>query len=171
MTSASHDHRVAGLWSRLLAVPLLALSAGAVAQEQGCVELTSSAATEVTYLNSQGRAAKRLVPAARIVPGDEVVWTITAKNVCGKPVDTVVIANPVPQHTRFVAGSASGERTAITYSLDGREFMPAGSLTVQEADGTTRPARPEEYRYVRWQRQGALPPGATALVRYRAIVI
>ena len=170
MNSRFNEARGARRLAGCTAALLLAFAANAFAQEGGCVQLTATAATEVEYVNSQGRKVTRLVPPAKVVPGDEVVWTITAKNICARPVDSVVIANPVPTHTRYVAGSAVGRTTTITYSLDGEKFLPAGALVVREADGKTRPARPDEYRFVRWAYQGALAPGALAEVRYRAIV-
>ena len=146
-------------------------AAGAVhAQEKGCIELKSSAEVEEQYTNDQGQKATRLVPATKVVPGNAVVWTITAKNVCDKPADNVVIANPVPEHMTYVADSAMGTGTDITFSLDGQDFKPAAALTTRNADGSSRPARPDEYRAVRWIYKASFAPGATAFVRYRATV-
>jgi len=140
------------------------------AQEQGCIELKTSAEIEQEYVNEQGQKAKRLAPANKVTPGDEVIWTITAKNVCAKPAENVVIANPVPEHMTYVAGSALGVGAAITYSLDNKDFKDATALTVREASGATRPARAEEYRAVKWTYTAPFAPGATAFVRYRALV-
>ena len=74
----------------------------------------------------QGQKVKRLAPAGKVVPGNEVVWTITAVNVCKTPTDNVVIANPVPEHMTYVANSAMGTGTDIAYSLDGKEFKKRG---------------------------------------------
>jgi uncharacterized repeat protein (TIGR01451 family) len=151
-------------------VLLLAAASSALAQERGCVELKTVAEVEQEYLNDQGQKATRLVPAEKVVPGNEVLWTITARNVCDKPVADVVIANPVPEHMTFVAGSAVGVGTDIQYSLDGKAFAPPASLTVREADGKSRTARPNEYRAVRWTYKAAFAAGTTAFVRYRALV-
>jgi uncharacterized repeat protein (TIGR01451 family) len=113
---------------------------------------------------------KRLVPVGKAVPGDQIVWTITATNVCKTPTDNVVVANPVPEHMTYVANSAMGTGTDIAYSLDGKEFKSAAELQVRAADGTTRAARPDEYRVIRWTYKTAFAPGATAFVRYRAVV-
>lgn len=148
---------------------LLLTGSGALAQDKACVELTTAAETEQEVIE-QGQKVKRLVPAGKVVPGNEVVWTITARNVCDKPADNIVIANPVPQHMRYVAGSAMGTGADIAYSLDGTQFKSAAELTVRETDGTTRPARADEYRALRWTYKNAFAPGATAFVRYRATV-
>jgi len=153
------------------AIAALALAAGsALAAEQGCIELKSSAEVEQQYRNEQGQNATRLVPAGKVVPGDEVVWTITAKNVCNKPADDVVIANPVPEHMTYVADSAMGTGTEIAYSLDGKEFKPAAALSARNADGSSRGARPDEYRVIRWTYKASFAPGASGFVRYRAVV-
>ena len=63
-----------------------------------------------------------------------------------------------------------GVGTEISYSLDGKEFKAPSELSVREADGSTRAARPAEYRAIRWTYKAAFAPGATAFVRYRATV-
>jgi uncharacterized repeat protein (TIGR01451 family) len=140
------------------------------AQDAGCIELKTTAEIEQEYVNEQGQKAKRLAPASKVTPGDEVIWTITAKNVCAKPAENIVIANPVPAHMTYVPGSALGVGTTITYSLGDDDFRDASALTVREANGATRPARADEYRTVRWTYTAPFAPGATAFVRYRAIV-
>lgn len=154
----------------LTALLAVAHFAGAQAQEPGCIELKTVAESEQEYVNEQGQKAKRLAPAAKVVPGDEVVWTITAKNICDKPATNIVIANPVPEQMSFIANSAVGVGADITYSLDGKEFKTPASLFVNDASGVPRPARPDEFRAVRWTYGAAFQPGATAFVRYRALV-
>jgi len=153
---------IAVLWMTLM-------TAGAYAADKACVELKTTGETESEVVEN-GQKVKRLVPVEKAVPGDEIVWTITAKNVCTTPTDNVVIANPVPEHMTYVANSAMGTGTDIVYSVDGKEFKSAADLQVRAADGTTRPARAAEYRAIRWTYKTAFAPGATAFVRYRAVV-
>jgi uncharacterized repeat protein (TIGR01451 family) len=156
--------------SALLATVLLGAASVVSAQDKGCIELKTTAEVEQEYVNEQGQKAKRLAPAGKVTPGDEVIWTITAKNVCDKPAENIVIANPTPQHMSYVANSAIGVGTVITYSLDNKEFQDAAALTVRAADGSTRAARADEYRAIRWTYSAAFAAGATAFVRYRAVV-
>jgi len=153
----------------IVAVMLLTLTAGAHAADKACVELKTSATTEQEVIE-QGQKVKRLAPAGKVLPGDEVVWTITATNVCKTPTDNVAIANPVPEHMSYVAGSAVGTGTDVAYSVDGKDFKDATNLTVRSDDGATRAARADEYRAIRWTYKNSFAPGATAYVRYRAIV-
>lgn len=152
-----------------IAIAALSLAAGfAQAADKGCIELKNSAEVEQEYVNEQGQKATRLVPVAKVVPGDQVIYTVTAKNVCDKPADNIVIANPLPEHMSYVPDSALGTGTDIAYSLDGAEFKAAEQLVVHAADGSTRTARADEYRAVRWIFKSSFAPGATAFVRYRA---
>ena len=153
---------IAALWMTLM-------TAGAYAADKACVELKTTGETESEVVEN-GQKVKRLVPVEKAVPGDEIVWTITAKNVCTTPTDNVVIANPVPEHMTYVANSAMGTGTDIVYSVDGKEFKSAADLQVRAADGTTRAARADDYRAIRWTYKAAFAPGATAFVRYRAVV-
>ncbi|HVF17171.1 MAG TPA: hypothetical protein VNA21_09675 [Steroidobacteraceae bacterium] len=153
----------------LAIVSFLALTSAAHAADKGCIELKSVAETEQEYTTEAGQKAKRLVPAGKVVPGDEVIWTITAKNVCEKAADNIVIANPVPEQMSYVANSAMGVGADITYSLDGKDFKAPTALLVNDASGS-RAARADEFRAVRWKYTSAFAPGATAFVRYRATV-
>jgi uncharacterized repeat protein (TIGR01451 family) len=149
---------------------LLTLANLAHAQDQGCIELKTVAESEQQYVNEAGQKATRLVPVSKVVPGDQVIWTITAKNVCNKAADSIVIANPVPEQMSYVANSAVGVGADITYSLDGQDFKSSTALTVSDANGAARPARADEFRAVRWTYKNAFAPGASAFVRYRALV-
>lgn len=153
-----------------LSLVALILSSAAAAQERGCIELKTTAETREEYRDEHGRSAHRLVQAGKVVPGHEVIWTITARNVCPKAVENVVIANPVPEHMHYVADSAMGAGTSITYSLDGKQFADESALVVRAHDGSSRPARADEYRAIRWTFTAPFAPGSTAFVRYRAMV-
>jgi uncharacterized repeat protein (TIGR01451 family) len=154
----------------LCAVSLMTLmTAGAYAADKACVELKTTGESEREFVEN-GQKVTRLVAIDKAVPGDQIVWTITATNVCKTPTDNVVIANPVPEHMTYVANSAMGTGAEITYSLDGKEFKSPAELQMRAADGTTRAVRTDEYRAIRWTYKNAFAPGATAFVRYRAVV-
>ncbi len=120
-------------------------------------------------VDAKGEKTKQLVPVQKVVPGKEVVWTITANNPCKKPSDNVTINNPVPEHMTYVAGSAFGAGSDISYSIDGKTFGSADQLTVTE-NGATRKARAEDYRHIRWVFKSPLQPGASAIARFRAVL-
>jgi len=156
--------------SHILLAALALSTTHAVSAQDNCIQLTTVAETAQQYVNEKGQTATRLAPVGKALPGDEVIWTITAKNVCAKPVENVVVANPVPEHMSYVASSAIGVGTEIAYSLDGKDFKPLTALVVHAADGSTHAAKAEEIRHIRWTYTAAFAPGATAFVRYRATV-
>jgi uncharacterized repeat protein (TIGR01451 family) len=147
-----------------------ALAPATAAPKAGCIELKAVAEMEQTVKAADGSQSRQLVAVAKTVPGDEIVWTTTAHNLCDKPADKVVIDLPVPEHMNFVADSAQGKGAQISYSVDGKEFKAATELTVRASDGTRRAARAEEVRHVRWILVSAIAPKDTALVRFRATV-
>ena len=154
-----------------------ALSTGtaALAQtaERGCIELKTVAEIQETYVDERGNAATRLVPAAKVVPGDEVIWTIVANNVCTTPAGDVAITNPVPQHMRYVGSSAFGPGANIEFSLDGSTFAVARSA---RRCRSRRFAPPRARRRVLGDPLGAAAPDGPqrvvdrALSRHRSLV-
>ena len=153
-----------------LAVLALLPAGPTLAQEKGCIELKTTAQTEQVTVGADGQRQSTLVPAATVTPGTEVIWTVTATNVCGKPAGDVAIDSPVPEHMVFIAGSAVAAAFTVSYSIDGARYGSPEALNVREADGSTRPARPEEYRHVRYAMRAALAPGAAVTARYRTRV-
>jgi uncharacterized repeat protein (TIGR01451 family) len=99
----------------------------------------------------------------------EVVWTVTANNICKVPSEKVTINNPVPEHMNYIADSAFGAGSDITYSLDGKTFGVPAELSVTE-NGAKRQARADEYRQIRWVFRSPLQPGASAVARFRAVL-
>ena len=106
---------------------------------------------------------------ARSFRASEVVWTVTANNICKQPSDKVTINNAVPEHMTLVPNSAI--RPGQRHQLFARRsrLRPAGQLTVQE-NGAARPARADEYKHIRWEFKDSLQPGASAFARFRAVL-
>jgi len=156
-----------------LLVASFAVGHGAYAQtaEQGCIELTTVAELEESYVDASGQVARRLIPAAKVVPGDEVVWTIKANNLCAAPAADVAITNAVPAHMRYRDDSAFGPGAAIVFSLDGNAFARPEALRVATPEGAERAARADEYSHIRWVLERPMGPSETLMVRYRATVL
>jgi uncharacterized repeat protein (TIGR01451 family) len=149
---------------------LLGLATQAFAQQnKDCIELKTIAQVEKEVVNARGEKSRVLVEAGKVVPGTEVIWTVTANNTCKVASDNVTINNAVPEHMTLVPGSAIGAGSDITYSLDGKTFTTADKLTVTE-NGATRPAHADEYRHIRWEFKNSLQPGASAFARFRAVL-
>lgn len=156
---------------RCVALSLLLLSALNVhAADKPCIELKNDVQMEQAYTDAQGKQATRLVAPGKIVPGNEVVYTITATNVCDKPATNVVVNNPVPAHMNYVMNSAMGVGTDITYSVDGKSFAKLDALSVKNADGSSRAVHADEIKNIRWVYTTAINPGQSGFVRFRATV-
>ena len=69
----------------------------AFAQDKDCVQLKTEGKKQETYTDAQGKQATRLVSLGKVLPGDEVVWIITASNSCAKPAEKVVVGAPAPE--------------------------------------------------------------------------
>lgn len=100
-------------------------------------------------------AGEKRMPAKTVMPGEIVIYTIHYENRGDQPATNVVVKNPVPKNTVYVAGSASGKGADITFSADGgKSFEKASSVTYQVRDSSgkpeTRRAGPENYTHVRW---------------------
>ena len=135
------------------------------------VEVTTVAETEVTETDAQGKKTVKRTAATSVVPGTEVIYTITAKNTGNEPASNIVVNNLVPAHTVYVDGSAFGADTVITFSVDGgKSYGKAEELTVKDASGNSRAAKAKDYTHVRWTLQIELQPGQQAEVWYRARV-
>ena len=159
----------------LILLPLLILAlastAMAVAQEKGTIELRSIAELEVEDFDAEGKKMVKRVPAAKVVPGSEVIYTNIYTNVGTDAAANVVITNPIPEHMQYQPSSAEGAETAITFSVDGGQTYDSPErLLIVEADGSKRPAKPSEYTHIRWVRQKPLDPGADGQVSFRAIL-
>jgi uncharacterized repeat protein (TIGR01451 family) len=144
-------------------------STQAFAQQKGCIELKSIAQIEEEVVDAKGAKTRQLREATKVVPGVEVVWTVTASNVCKQPSDAVTINNSVPEHMTFVANSAAGPGADIAYSVDGKTFAKSSDLTVVDA-GAARKARADEYKHIRWVFKDSLQPGASTIASFRAVL-
>ncbi|MGI9289687.1 MAG: hypothetical protein ACR2QG_00260 [Gammaproteobacteria bacterium] len=135
------------------------------------VELQHKAEQIETTADNNGNEQKRLVPATRVVPGEEILFTITYTNNGEEPAENIKITNPVPDYMDYMDGSAEGDNTSITYSVDGgNNFDTPDNLTVSADDGTQRPAGAADYTHIRWTLNGDITPGSEGTVQFMARV-
>jgi uncharacterized repeat protein (TIGR01451 family) len=134
--------------------PELTAVGAAIATGSDLLE-TAIVAEKLELPTRPGQGAGRFVPATRLVAGDEVHYTLRVTNPGKAPVTDVQVTKRMPQGLQFIPGSAVGPSSLVEFSVDG---------------GTTFSARPQggEFTHVRWSLRRPLPPGATALLRFRA---
>lgn len=148
------------------------LFAGAAyAAAAGSIELKTTAQQEKVVVAADGSRHTEIVPAARVLPGTEVIYTIRYRNIGSQPASNVVVDDPIPAHMHYVAGSAKGENTAISYSIDGKTWAALpDELEIDNGNGTTRTGTARDVTRIRWAVGGELAPGAQGTVSFRAVL-
>lgn len=118
-----------------------------------------------------GREVVKLVPAKRVVPGDEVIYTLEIRNPSGHDAVMPRVVRPVPAHMAYLADTATGPGAEVTFSVDGgRTFDLPENLSVVGVDGKLRLAKAIEYTHIRWQLKNTLKAKSVAFARFRAVV-
>jgi uncharacterized repeat protein (TIGR01451 family) len=113
----------------------------------------------------------KLVPADRVVPGDHVFYTLEVRNTAAAAVAAPTVTYPVPAHMQYLADSAVGPGTVVSFSVDGgRSFDAAENLKIKTEEGSLRTALAADYTHIRWQFKRSLKGNAVAFVRFRALV-
>ncbi|MEM9622701.1 MAG: hypothetical protein AAF993_13700 [Pseudomonadota bacterium] len=151
-------------WNTMLLLMLCVLPAmGAQAE----VRLDNSIKKVESFVDDNGNVERRLVPADKVVPGDELQYTVAFTNAGDAAVDagTIVITDVIPAHTFYVDGTAYGAGTEITFSVDGKNFASPAELKSDrpEVNGI---AQAGEYQAIQWAFGPALHPGETGRVSF-----
>jgi uncharacterized repeat protein (TIGR01451 family) len=145
----------------------------------GCSYLLMSASTvgETTPSSITVRAVAeveqgaKLAPARRVVSGDHVLYTLEVRNTAQTTANQPRVDYAIPAHTWYVAESAVGPGTDITYSVDGGlGFDRPDNLRVAAAQGEMRAALANDYTHIRWQFKNSLKANSVAFVRFRVLV-
>jgi len=144
------------------------LMSSASAQETGHLNVRTVVQKEEVTIDDDGNRRTRLVDAAQVVPGDEVVYTVSFSNISDEPAENIVITNPLPAELSYIDGSAFGPGANVQFSVDGGvTFADAADLEVSEA-GVTRPAMPDDFTHIRWVIESQIAPGAQGIAQFRA---
>jgi uncharacterized repeat protein (TIGR01451 family) len=118
-----------------------------------------------------GHKVRKLLPADRVVSGDWIIYTLEVRNTAPTAIPSPTVTYPVPEHMSYVADSAVGPATEVSFSVDGgHSFDVPENLKLQDADGQPRPAAAAEYTHIRWQLKHGLKSNSVAFVRFRARV-
>ena len=113
----------------------------AIAGEAEGDTLAVKASAEVeTKVSLNGRETIKLVPADRVVPGDEVIYTLEIRNTGAAPVLAPSVRFAIPHHMRYIADSAAGPGAQVSFSVDGgRTFDLPENLQVPGKAGRVAP--------------------------------
>jgi len=142
-----------------------------LADAPGHIKLQTIGMQMKVTVGKDGKQQTHLVPADHVLPGTEVVWTINYEIVGNEPVTNAAITDPIPQNMVYVAGSAAGDNTDITFSVDGgKTWGKPETLQVKNADGTSRIALVKDYTTIQWVVRGKLAPGAKGTLTFDAVL-
>jgi uncharacterized repeat protein (TIGR01451 family) len=137
----------------------------------GNLELTTVVEKVVEVKQGDAASKTELVPVDVALPGDEVVYTVSFKNVSPQAADNIKITNPIPRAMRYLANSAFGPGSDVLYSVDGGlTYGSPKELTVKADDGSRRAADASDYTHIRWLLKAPLDAGAKGFARFRAVV-
>jgi uncharacterized repeat protein (TIGR01451 family) len=147
------------------------LSANTAIAQQGNVQLEHKAEQRQSFVDENGVEQTRMTEAARVIPGEEIFFTVTYSNNGDEPAENIIITNPVPNNMDYVNGSASGDNTTIMFSVDGgNNFDVPQNLTVTDTEGSQKPASAVDYTHIRWTVEGDIASGTSGTVQFSAVV-
>ena len=156
------------LKSILFGLLLIGSAVATHAQDNGTLDIRTIVQKEEIFVADDGSEETRLVVADMVIPGDEVVYTLTYANVGDQPAENIVITNPLPTQLTYIAGSASGADANVLFSVDGGvSYGETSELKVVE-QGLERPARPEDVTHIRWVIAEPIQPGEEGVAQFRA---
>lgn len=143
--------------TRNLVVPMFTLALLALsclpALAKPLMEISMSATKEVVEVVN-GRKVKKQLPVKQANPGDTLTYNLTYSNRGDELARDAVIDNPIPAGVTYIANSASGAGSEITFSTDnGKTFAQPVMLTYEYTKGkevVKRSATPEDYTHIRW---------------------
>ena len=134
--------------------------------------LVIKALAEVETKSEQnGREIVRLTAADRVVPGDQVVYTLEIRNAGARAVPAPIVIHPVPAHMAYLADSASGPGAELSFSVDGgRSFDRPENLRMIDENRQLRRAKASDYTHICWKLKNSLKSNSVAFAHFRAVV-
>jgi uncharacterized repeat protein (TIGR01451 family) len=124
-----------------------------------------------TIVMQNGHEVVKLAPADRVVPGDQVIYSLEIRNIGAAAVREPTVTCPIPAHMAYVAESATAPGAEVSYSVDGgHSFDRPENLGVTNPDGHTRLAIDKDYTHIRWKLKNPLKSNSVAFARFRAVV-
>lgn len=140
------------------------------------VRMVLSAQKQVISTDAEGKeviAWETMEGQVSVEPGDVIRYSLTSENAGDKPAESLVLTQPVPNQTAYVADSAKANGAKLSYSIDnGESFSEQPMIEVVLPDGTVemQPAPVEAYTHVRWDYSESLKPMASVKAVYEVAV-
>lgn len=144
-------------------------------QPKAKVDLSLTAQKKVLQTDAKGKQTyvwQQLRGNVTVQPGDAIRYTVTGKNNSDRPVNNLVVTQPIPQRTMYVLNSVSVNHPGalVTYSIDkGKTFVEKPMVRVKLANGkiAIQPAPAQMYSHVRWKFKQAIAPNTSIAAAYQ----
>jgi len=149
----------------LLALLLL----GSLAWSKGNIEITNEAFQDVKE-KKDGKEVTHTVAAKKVLPGADVMFVITYKNVGKESAADVVVNNPIPEHMIYKSVESTKNAVAEVSVDGGKSWGDLAKLKVTDQMQKTRPALAEDVTHVRWKIAKALKPNEEGKARFHAVL-
>jgi uncharacterized repeat protein (TIGR01451 family) len=138
--------------------------------EEGAIRFTNNAYKQVVSTAADGKVKYDYVEPGLVLPKDVILYEIIFENTSDQDISNIVVNNPIANNSEYRGGSATGDSTEITFSVDGKNFAAADALTVKDQTGKTWKAKPEDYIAIRWVFKKVLKPGEKGKVTYKTTI-
>lgn len=131
------------------------------------VQIVTKVMAEQRSAAADGTTRVALVPAAKVTPGDRVVYQIAYRNVGAQPIDNFILSNPLPEGIAYLSATAGSPEPEL--SVDGSTYAPLAALKVSGPKGV-RPATLGDVTAVRWRLAQPLAAGGHGAFAFRALL-
>jgi len=133
---------------------LMCIACGSSAWAKPDVKIRIEALKQVV-VEEAGKKVLKLIPATEAKPGDAVIFRLHYHNQGDEAAKDAALVDPIPLETSYIAGSASGPGSVITFSADdGKRYAEPEQLFREKklADGTVEKKLipPRFYTHIRW---------------------
>lgn len=136
------------------------------------LQMNVTAEKEVTVTEG-GKAVVKRVKADKSAPGETLIFTLSYTNAGDEKAVDVKLDNPLPGGTRYVADSATGANSLVSFSVDGgKTFAKPDQLAVEKVVAGKKEkgrAQVADYTTIRWV-ISEIQPGQSGQVSFRAQV-
>ena len=103
----------------------------------------------------------------RVVPGDNLVFVLNYTNQGHEAARDFVVTNPLPAAVAFVGGTNGSALVSVD---GGKSWGALDQLKIVRADGSVRPAEPDDVTHIKWQMNQSIAAGSGGKLMYRGRV-
>jgi len=131
------------------------------------LKLSSEIFVERSKTADDGQKSIVLEEPNTVLPGDNLVFIVSYKNIGDQTATDFTVTNPMPRAVRF-AGSSNG---AELVSVDGGESWGSlPQLRISDSEGNQRPASMADVTHIKWNLKQTLAPGQGGKIVFRGVV-